>query len=102
MVHMNILEDAVKRISNPEKRGKHQVLVRPCAKAIIQFLTAVTKHSFMGEFEIIDDRRAGEIVHLTGKLSKCGPISPIFDVQLKDLKGWQSNLLPPCQLGSLS
>ncbi|EDL87612.1 rCG42099 [Rattus norvegicus] len=62
--------------------GPHQAI----AKVIIRFLTVVMKNSFMGEFEIMDDHRAGKIVHLTGRLSKWGAISPIVDVQLKDLK----------------
>ena len=41
----------------------------------------IMKHGYTGEFEIIDDHRAGEIVvKLTGRLSKCGAISPRFDV----------------------
>ncbi|CAO2581665.1 40S ribosomal protein S15a, partial [Lemmus lemmus] len=47
----------------------------------------------IGEFEIIDDHRAGKIVvNLTVK-------SPKFDVQLKDLEKWQNNLLPSRQFG---
>ena len=37
-------------------------------------------------FEIVDDHRAGKVVvNLTGRLNKCGVISPRFDVQLKGL-----------------
>ena len=55
-------------------------------------------HGYISEFEIIDDHRAGNIVvNLTGRLNKCGVISPIFDVQLKDLEKWQNNLLPSYQ-----
>ena len=51
------------------------------------------KHGYIGEFEIIDDHRAGKIVvNLTGRLNKCGVISPRFDVQLKDLEKWQNDL----------
>ncbi|OPJ87811.1 40S ribosomal protein S15a isoform A [Patagioenas fasciata monilis] len=58
------------------------------------------KHGYIGEFEIIDDHRAGKIVvNLTGRLNKCGVISPRFDVQLKDLEKWQNNLLPSRQFG---
>ena len=57
-------------------------------------------HGYISEFEIIDDHRAGTIVvNLTGRLNKCGVISPIFDVQLKDLEKWQNNLLPSSHFG---
>ena len=95
MVRMNVLADALKSINNAEKRGKRQVLIRPCSKVIVRFLTVMMKHGYIGEFEIIDDHRAGKIVvNLTGRLNKCGVIHPRFDVQLKDLEKWQNNLLP--------
>jgi ribosomal protein S8 len=38
---------------------------------------------YIGDFEVVDDRRAGKIViELLGRINKCGVISPRFDVKL--------------------
>ncbi|KAH8067991.1 hypothetical protein JL721_7212 [Aureococcus anophagefferens] len=73
MVRMSVLADCLKSISNAEKRGKRQVLIRPCSKVIVKFLQTMQKHGYIGEFEIVDDHRSGKIViELTGRINKCG------------------------------
>ncbi|KAB0366383.1 hypothetical protein FD754_010539 [Muntiacus muntjak] len=100
MVCMNVLANTLKNISNAKERGKHQVLIRPCSKVIISFLTVMMKHGYIGKYEIINDHRAGNtLVNLTGRLNKLGVISSRYDVQLKDLEKWQNNLLASCQFG---
>merc|ERR1711872_1014138 len=100
MVRMNVLADALKSINNAEKRCKRQVLIRPCSKVIIKFLTVMMKHGYIGELEVVDDHRAGKIVvNLTGRLVKCGVISPRYDVPLHDIERWTTNLLPSRQFG---
>ena len=100
MVLMNSLAAALKAINNAEKRGKRQVLLRPSSKVIIRFLTVMMRHGYIGEFEVVDDHRGGKIVvNLTGRLNKCGVISPRFDVGIRDIEKWTNNLLPSRQFG---
>lgn len=100
MVRISVLNDTLKSICNAEKRGKRQVLVRPVSKVVVKFLSVMQKHGYIDEFEIIDDHRSGKIVvHLNGRLNKCGVISPRFDVRLPELENWTNNLLPSRQFG---
>jgi len=102
MVRMSVLADCLRTITNAEKRGKRQVLVRPSSKVVIKFLQSMQQHGYIGEFEIVDDHRAGKIViELTGRLNKCGVISPRFDCPMEDIEKWIVNLLPSRQFGYL-
>jgi small subunit ribosomal protein S15Ae len=47
MVRISVLNDALRSIVNAEKRGKRQVLIRPCSKVIIKFLSVMQKHGIV-------------------------------------------------------
>ena len=91
----NILANALKTIVNAERKGKRQVLLRPCSKVLIKFLKLMQKKGYIGEFEIIDDHRSGKVVvELLGRINKCGVISPRFNVGLDKIENWANNILP--------
>ena len=47
----------------------------PAAQVVIKFLQVMQQHNYIGDFELIDDHRAGKIVvELNGRINKCGCI----------------------------
>merc|ERR1712166_252531 len=102
MVLMSVLNQTLVTLTNAERRGKRQVLVRPCSKVVIKFLQVMQKHGYIGEFEIVDDRRNGKIVvNLLGRLNKAGVVSPRFDITLGSMEKWLNALMPSRQFGHM-
>ena len=100
MVLISVLADALKTILNAERAGKRQVLIHPSSKVIIRFLKIMQKRNYIGDFEVVDDRRGGKVViELLGRINKCGVISPRFDIGVNEYEKWIANLLPSRQFG---
>ena len=100
MVLISVLSNALKTILNAERAGKRQVLIRPSSKVIIRFLKLKQKRNYIGDFEVVDDRRGGKVViELLGRINKCGVISPRFDIGVTEYEKTVANLLPSRQFG---
>ena len=100
MVLISVLSNALKTILNAERAGKRQVLIRPSSKVLIRFLKLMQKRNYIGDFEVVDDRRGGKVViELLGRINKCGVISPRFDIGVTEYEKTVANLLPSRQFG---
>ena len=100
MVLISVLSDCLKTILNAERAGKRQVMIRPSSKVIIRFLKLMQKRNYIGDFEVVDDRRGGKVViELLGRINKCGVISPRFDIGVTEYEKVVANLLPSRQFG---
>jgi len=102
MVRMSTLADCLKTMTNAEKRGKRQALIRPASSVIIRVLKVMQKHGYIGDFEVVDNHRSNKIVvELNGRINKCGVVSPRYDVSMFQMEKWITNLLPSRQFGFL-
>ena len=86
MPALNTLTNALITIYNNEIRRNKQAVIMPASKLIINVLRVMQKEGYIGEFEFIDDGRAGKIVvQLLGRVNKCGPITPRYPLKYRDL-----------------
>ena len=57
---------------------------------------------YIGDFEIVDDKRAGKIViNLLGRINKCGVISPRFNLKVKNYEKTLYQILPSRLFGHI-
>ncbi len=68
----------------------------------INFRLIFPSLGYIGEFELVDDKRGGKIVvQLIGRVNKAGVISPRFDITLGEIERWTNYVLPSRQFGKI-
>lgn len=96
------LADACSCIKNAESVSKRIVIVKPASKLIGKCLRILQNYGYIGEFEIIEDGRAGKFkVQLLGKINKIGVIKPRAAVKVKDFEQMEKKYLPAVNFGIL-
>lgn len=94
--------DAMVKIKNAERVGKKEVEIKPASKMIASTLRSLQRKRYVGEFEYIDDGKAGIFrVNLLGNVNNCGAIKPRFAVKKDEYEKWERRFLPAANVGSL-
>ena len=96
------LKDALNHLSNCERVGKKVAYIKPASKLIGRVLKVMQDYGYIGEFEFIEDGRAGIFkVELIGKINKCGAIKPRFPVKKLGYEKFEKRYLPARDFGIL-
>jgi small subunit ribosomal protein S8 len=67
-----------------------------------QVLRVMQKNGYIGEFEFIDDGRAGKYrIQLLGRVNKCGVIKPRYAMRVPEIEDWEERYLPSREVGVL-
>jgi len=96
------LADAFSNIMNHETLRKAEVILAPASKVIGATLRIMQRLGYVGEFEFIDDGKAGMFrVELLGRINRCGVIKPHYAVRRGEFESWERRYLPSRQFGVL-
>ena len=99
---MDTLANGLTTIMNNEVRRKRECLITPASKLLGTVLRVMQLNGYIGEFEFIDDGRAGKFrVQLLGRINKCGAIRPRFPVKANEVEKWEKIYLPSREIGIL-
>lgn len=102
MVLLDPLANALSNIMNNEVVGNESVVVQPASKIIAESLRIMQKAGYIGEFELIDDGRAGKfLIQLLGRINKIGVVKPRFSVKQNEFEKWENKFLPARNFGLL-
>lgn len=102
MVLLDPLADALSTIKNAEAIGKGSCTLKPASKLIGTVLKVMQDKGYLGEFEFIEDGKAGIYeIKLIGKINKCGAIKPRYSVSSIDFEKWEKQFLPAKNFGTL-
>lgn len=97
------LGDALSNIKNSEYAGKLSCILQPSSKLTGNVLKLMQDYNYIGEFEYIDDGKAGVFrVQLKGKVNSCGVIRPRYAVGKKQgFEKFEKRFLPARGFGIL-
>lgn len=100
MTLMDPLADALTNMRNNEMQGNNTCTITPASKMIGHVLRTMQKEEYIGEFEFVDDGKAGQFqVELEGNINKCGVIKPRHAVKKDEFEKFEKRYLPSKNFG---
>jgi len=97
---MDPLADALTNMRNNELQGNSRCKISPASKMIGHVLRTMQKEGYIGEFEFVDDGKAGQfIVELEGNINKCGVIKPRHAIKNDEFEKFEKRYLPAKNFG---
>ena len=99
---MDTLANAMTNMKNSEMAGKGDCLIKPASKIIRDILKIMQSEGYIGNFEFIDDGKAGMYkVQLKGNINNCKEIKPRYSVPADQITKWERRYLPSRDFGTL-
>ena len=96
----DLMNDAIADIKNYSRIGKSECVVQPTSKLLIEVLRIFQQNGYLGEFEVIDDKKGGQAkIHLIKRINDCGIIKPRFPVKYDEFPKWEKRYLPARDFG---
>ncbi|GAB6056078.1 30S ribosomal protein S8 [Methanobacterium alkalithermotolerans] len=100
MTLMDPLANALTNMRNNELQGNERCKISPASKLIGHVLRTMQKEAYIGEFEYVDDGKAGKfIVELEGNINQCGVIKPRHAVKKDEFEKFETRYLPAKNFG---
>ena len=97
---MDTLTNGLITVINNEMRNKRECVISPASKLLGRVLRIMQLNGYIGEFEFIDDGRAGKFkVQLLGRINKCGAVRPRFAVKVDEFENGEKKFLPSRDVG---
>lgn len=97
----DLLSDVLSAIKNGDRVGATEAVV-PSSGMVREVLRILQTYGYIGEFELIDDRRGGKFrIALLGNVNNCGAIRPRFSVKADGYEKWERRYLPAAGFGLL-
>ncbi|KAI4385705.1 hypothetical protein MLD38_003699 [Melastoma candidum] len=95
-----ILNEALRKMVNAERRGKATVDLQPISGVLSSFLQIMKDRGYVRNFQVFDPHRVGKItVELQGRIKDCGAVMFRQDIKARQIEEYRIRTLPTRQWG---